>query len=249
MADGGNGLRILNTSNPEMIEETGFSNPGGGSRAASVFVENNLAYVAALDSGLRILDISDKSMPEEIGVLIDEAYISNLAYSNNFAYMLCGAEGMKIADVSDPTSPLISGWFNTSVNPIDIAAEENLVYVTAHRDGLYIIKHDITIDPVRTENVPINDLGFTCYPNPFRTNTAFGFNLQSAAEVSIHIKNILGQHVATILHNEHLSPGSYSYHWRCDPGKIDESGIYISVIETSARSQKSVEVLKLVKLE
>ena len=163
--------------------------------------------------------------------------------------MLSGTKGMKIADVSDPTSPVLSGWFNTSVNPIDIAVEDNIVYVASHRDGIYIIKHDIIIDHVQPENVPIDNIGFTCYPNPFRTNTEFSFNLQSDTKVSIYIKNILGQHVATILHNEYLSTGSYSYIWRCDPDKRFKSGIYISVIETTAPNQKSVDALKLIKLK
>jgi hypothetical protein len=163
--------------------------------------------------------------------------------------MLCGAEGMKIADVSDPTSPLLSGWFNTSVNPIDIAVEDNKVYVAAHRDGIYIIQHDINIDPVHTENVPTDNLRFTCYPNPFRTMTEISFDLLSDTKVSVYLMNILGQHIATILHNEHLTPGSYSYTWVCDPNEIFEPGMYISVIETTERNQKSFDVLKLIKLE
>lgn len=249
MADGGEGLRILDASDPASIEEIGSSNPGGDSWAKDVFVENNMAFYTALDSGLRILDIADRSLPEELGVLIDEEYISSFVYNNDYTYMLCGAEGMKIADVSDPGFPVVSGWFNTSVNPIDIAVTDNIVYVTAQRDGIYIIQHDIIIDHVHTENAPKDNMSFTSYPNPFRTSTEFRFDLQSDADVSIYIKNILGQHVATILYQEQLTTGSYSYIWNCDSNKVFKSGMYFAVIETTVRNQKSVDSFKLIKLE
>ncbi len=60
------------------------------------------------------------------------------------------------------------------------------------------------------------------YPNPFNPNTSFKFQVPRFGLVSLKIFDVLGQEVATIVH-EQLPPGQYTRHWNA--GAV-ASGVY-----------------------
>ncbi len=63
------------------------------------------------------------------------------------------------------------------------------------------------------------------YPNPFRESTFFVFKMKSAGDVSLHIYDMYGKLITTIIENKHLSGGKYIENF--DPAKYNmEPGVY-----------------------
>jgi hypothetical protein len=73
--------------------------------AFDIAVQGDYAYLACLDDGLRIVNVSNLDSPFSVGHL-DSSHATSVAVSGNYAYV-GGASpvGIAVVDVSDPTSP------------------------------------------------------------------------------------------------------------------------------------------------
>jgi hypothetical protein len=75
-------------------------------------VSGNFVYVAALENGLRIVDVSNPTSPTEVGFFATPGPARNVAVNGNYAYVSVGVAGLRILDVSDPANPSVVGAFN-----------------------------------------------------------------------------------------------------------------------------------------
>lgn len=91
-----------------------------------------------------------------------------------------------------------------------------------------------------TENML--DISLLTYPNPFSATTIFEFQLPKAAEVSLYIRNTMGQIVARPAYKEQKYAGIHNIEWN---GHHLPSGIYYLILETV--NEKKVEKIVLVK--
>jgi hypothetical protein len=69
-----------------------------------------LVYVAAGDGGLRVIDVSDPSTPQEVGFVeppIPGTDAASLAIDGDYAYVGMNGMGLLIIDISDPQTPFI----------------------------------------------------------------------------------------------------------------------------------------------
>jgi hypothetical protein len=128
-----------------------------------VFVQDNTAYVGASTAGLRVLNVSDPSQPNEIAVL-ETAGPSTTAYEGpgrvqgielegNNAYVTLTEQGLGIIDVADSQSPEAAGLWE-SPGPIasltrGIDVEGDHAYVLVSQSGLHIL--DLTNPAQPTE--------------------------------------------------------------------------------------------------
>lgn len=114
----GDGLHVLDISNPEDLWEVGFF-PASYS-AEHVVVAGNLAYITEslsengqmIGGGLRVLDISNPAAPTAIGFYDtsdDPEYsmIGNVFLSDHHAYVIHGHR-LLILDISEPSAPFES---------------------------------------------------------------------------------------------------------------------------------------------
>ena len=124
------GLFILDVSNPTSILEVNQflpdinfpeENPGSVAHpnARGMTVVGNLLYLCYDAGGIRIIDVSDKQNPNEIGRFLNDAAQQNTpkAYNNiivngNYAYVAVDYCGFEIWDVSDPGNAQMTGWWN-----------------------------------------------------------------------------------------------------------------------------------------
>jgi len=76
------------------------------------------------------------------------------------------------------------------------------------------------------------------YPNPFNPETRIEYTLKKAGHVSLHIYNILGEKVKTLL-DQDQSAGFYQINWdgKNDKGKSVSSGLYLYKLEVNGFSQ------------
>ncbi len=84
------------------------------------------------------------------------------------------------------------------------------------------------------------------FPNPFNPETVIHYDLPAQSHVDVSIYNMIGQKVATLVH-EQMDAGRHSTVWdgTDDSGKSLASGIYVYRLETDG-SEEFVKIRKLV---
>lgn len=122
-----NGLRIVNISNIYSPSEVGFNAVSQIENITDVWVENNIAYVAAGSSGISCLNITDKENPTVLSTL-SSTNATSIAVVNGHAYVADGVSGLRIIDVTDPSNP-------TLVESLDTLKANN---VFAKTDRAYV---------------------------------------------------------------------------------------------------------------
>ncbi|PJF33969.1 MAG: hypothetical protein CUN57_00755, partial [Phototrophicales bacterium] len=123
-------------------------------------------------SGLEIIDVSDPTSPQQVGVFAEATSAADVYVSGNLAYVADRGNGLQIIDVSDPASPQEVASFNTRGAAQSVFVVNDLAYVADGPDGLYIIRNDLVTD-VREESLEIPQT-FALrqnYPNPFNPST------------------------------------------------------------------------------
>lgn len=83
-----------------------------------------------------------------------------------------------------------------------------------------------------------NESYFKAYPNPFSKTTTLEFHLPQTTEVSLYIRNAIGQTVAQLVYKEQKNNGIHRIDFN---GGHFPSGIYFCILET--RSQQRIQKL------
>jgi hypothetical protein len=134
----GDGLHILDTSNPTNVVEMGFySVPGQTTQ--DIVVSDTYAYIAAGWDGLRVIDVLDAFNPVELGFYGTPGYAHGVAVSGTRAYIADGGSGLRVIDVSDPMSPAELGFYDTPGLTQDVAVAGDTVYVADGESGLRVV--------------------------------------------------------------------------------------------------------------
>lgn len=114
VADGANGLQIINVSNPAApVVTASVDTPG---TAEDVYLMDNYAFVADGASGLQIIDVTDPLDARIVGSLDSIAtggYCGGIYVSSKDAYVACGQPGLRIVNVSNRRAPTMDATYNT----------------------------------------------------------------------------------------------------------------------------------------
>jgi len=123
------GVFIFDVSNKRQIRELSRilpdvhfprRNPGRVQHpnARGLAIRGNLLFVANDAGGLRVIDVSDKRRPREIGKYINQALprkqqaYNNVVLDGSRAYVALDYCGLEILDISDPRKIRQLGWWN-----------------------------------------------------------------------------------------------------------------------------------------
>jgi hypothetical protein len=107
---------------------------------------------------------------------------------------------------------------------------------SGNRTVFYVGTHSFTATPVSVEDRGVLPGSFSLaqnYPNPFNPSTRIDYTVAKAGLVTLKVFNLLGQEVATLLHEE-VQPGSY--HAEFDAGGL-ASGVYVYKMTGSGFSE------------
>ncbi|MCK4416717.1 MAG: hypothetical protein KAV99_00935 [Candidatus Latescibacteria bacterium] len=106
------GLLTIYEFNPESVSLTNILNYSQIDTPGDLSVRDSYIYVLDWGSGLRIIDISDISNPQEIGYYRDEQ-IGPFFISGSYAFIGSGfvIASLKIIDISDPRNPSEVGCY------------------------------------------------------------------------------------------------------------------------------------------
>ncbi len=93
--------------------------------AYHVALNGDYADVTCGNWGLKILDISDPTQPEEIGHFGNLGYAGTVIIEGDYAYVEDNNGGLRIVDISDPTQPFLTGLYLTNGRSDGIAIQGN----------------------------------------------------------------------------------------------------------------------------
>jgi len=185
-SDGRKGLRALN---PEQVIDVRTPNAFGGASLEQGWVEDvailnrgengqkSYAYLAGGDRGLWIIDVTDRTAPEDIPYLdVAEGDVINrlLGYANavsvygDYAYVAYKTKGVQIFQISDPEHPTALTPMGLDGETQDLAIIDNRhLFVAAGSNGLRIIdvEQKVMANLVGSEDTPGNAVGVTVVDN------------------------------------------------------------------------------------
>jgi hypothetical protein len=106
-----------------------------------VVVQSDYAYVVEGYGGLNILDISDPSNPQFVGLYSDNLEYKSVAISGHYAYLTSGTD-LVVVDIQDPAKPSFvvdDYWSGNAANRVMI--DGNYAYLVGEQ-GLWVL--DVT---------------------------------------------------------------------------------------------------------
>jgi hypothetical protein len=148
LANGQDGLRIYDVSNPAVPTNIGHTNLTGDNFTAIV-VRSSYAYLTG-NPGLAIFDISDATKP----TLISKSYLEipglGLCIAGDYAYVAGGYTGIHACDVSSPGNPVPMGDLVVNLSAYAVSVNGTHAYVAAKDGGIRVV--DIS-DPGKLSEV------------------------------------------------------------------------------------------------
>lgn len=107
--------------------------------AREVIVEDGIAYIADLQSGVIVLDVSDPSLPFFLGAYDSVGSSLGISKQGSRIYVADGVDGgLLILDVTDPTNPTYVSSYDTIANAVDVTVDGDRVYIADNAGGLQI---------------------------------------------------------------------------------------------------------------
>jgi len=145
------------------------------------------------------------SLANQNGLIIEES-ISNQKWNSHFLYIPIPSETESLTEIT-----------------FQLTADGSVDYRGLILNNISIMKSSddeaLSIDLMNINSFNLNDN----YPNPFNPSTLIDFQLGLLSEVSLRIYSLDGKLLETIIQNEILSAGRYSYNFN---GYSLSSGIY-----------------------
>ncbi len=130
------GLVVLDVT--DMKNPVGLSHLylGGGFALA---VRNGLAFVAAGDKGLAVVDVSDPKAPKLKGSLEPGGEARDIVLQGARAFLAAGEAGLIVVDISDPASPRIAARLGAGAEVNHLALRGNDLFLAAGAAGLKVV--------------------------------------------------------------------------------------------------------------
>ena len=97
--------------------------------------------------GVRVVDISDPTSPQEAAVIFSGAFTTDVFVQGDHVY-ICNDDGLDIFDISTPTSPLALGTLAID-GAHSVAVDGDFAYVTDY-DALHVINVSNPNSPTST---------------------------------------------------------------------------------------------------
>jgi len=137
VADGSNGLVIVDVTNPAAPTLKGGYDTAGDSK--DVAVAGKYAYVADGSNGLVIVDVTNPAAPTLKGSYNTAGDSWGVALAGNYAYVADDSNGLVIVDVTNPAAPALKGSYNTPGQSNGVAVAGNNAYVADGKNGGLVI--------------------------------------------------------------------------------------------------------------
>lgn len=127
----GEGLIILDISNPATPVFVSQFKENEESRTYGVYVQNDLAFIVGYGKGLRIIDISEITNPILLGSYGTHA--TGVFVQDDYAYIFGSPDAFEVIDISNPLNPIKTGAIEQfNCGPSDrLIVDGSIAYVTS----------------------------------------------------------------------------------------------------------------------
>ncbi len=137
---------------PTVVGNIGYSLIGN---ALDVFIDGDYAYVTN-DEGLHIVNITDPTDPNIIGLYVTPDIAQSIFVSGTYAFIAdhsgdAYSTNFLILDIVDPTNPTSIGNCSTFGIARDVAVKGNYAYVANDNSGLCIVDITNPASPIRVD--------------------------------------------------------------------------------------------------
>jgi len=136
IAEGYEGLRIVDVNNPENIREVGICDPQGW--ICDVFISSGFAFLAGGSGGLRVVDVSNPENPYEVGNYAT-GWANGVAVSGDLVLLADTFGGLRVIDVSTPESPDEVGYYDTPGEANNVAVSGNFAFIADDWAGIWVV--------------------------------------------------------------------------------------------------------------
>ncbi len=129
-----------------------------------IFISGQYAYLAAVDDGLVIFDISVPESPEFVGSYVASDATRSVHVEGDYAYLINAREvyydfRIVIVDISDRANPVFINAYEELDNPSHIKVVDNIAYISTTY-SLEIIDMSDPSSPVHLASHPYRDRGY-----------------------------------------------------------------------------------------
>ena len=221
------GLEVIDITSPADAVRVGGANTYYS--AEDVAVSGNYAYVVD-GAGLLIYEITNPANPVLVGSLDTPIFAFSVAIAGDYAYIADSNSGLQVIDIRNPANPSIVGSADTPGEASGVAVSGGYTYVTTFESGLVILPVQcVEASGAQAGNPPTVFHLFNAYPNPFNPSTTISFSLPQPTTASLHIYDLSGRLVRTLLEDEVVEIGRHEAVWRGldDTGRRVPSGVYL----------------------
>jgi hypothetical protein len=148
VADGPNGMRVIDINPPGSAHEVGFYEPDLGWINA-IEVKDNYAIVANGNRGLKTLDITDPTTPTLAGgIAAGWTSAVDLDVEGDYVYVGDKEMGVKVYYIKNPATPLAAGTVDSGAWAEGIVTRDTRVYLAEQQMGVSIF--DFSPPPTAT---------------------------------------------------------------------------------------------------
>ncbi len=199
--------------------------------------------------GLSVIDVSAPEHPLTVGHDSTSAGGKQMVARGDLVYVTAQDNGVTAFDISDPSSPHCVSNYDTPGTAEGLAVDDQYLYVADYYGVVRLRTPQLFPTDVSegnaNENLPTFEIKSN-YPNPFNPTTTIQFELARTADVSMSVRNILGEHVATLVLGR-LTAGAHEVTWSGvnDAGAPVASGVYF--LQLSAEGKTASRKLLLLK--
>lgn len=137
VADGTDGLRVLNISNPSQPYEVSYYDTPGSAR--EVTLVGDFAFIADRPNGVRVINVSNPLSPYEVGYIDTPGSAESIAISDGYAFVADGTSGLRIIDISNSAAPALVTAFDTPGDGLGLTVAGGYAYVADGNYGLRVI--------------------------------------------------------------------------------------------------------------
>jgi hypothetical protein len=138
VADGIDGLRIINITSPASPTEVGFFDTPG--YAWGVAVAGAYAYLVD-GEGLHIINIANPARPSPVGTFDILQDAKDIVVVDNYAYVADFEQSAYVINIANPANPTEAGLYRTTPGyPEGVAVAGDYVYVAEGFAGMQVLR-------------------------------------------------------------------------------------------------------------
>ena len=229
-------LYLIDTSEPDALVPVArfeFADPIRAMAQAASHL-----YVALGNKRIRVLDISDPTMPVELDQIDLPAAAYNLAADGNVLYAAVDRFGVFTYDITLPGSPQLESVLPALDTAFHVQPFGDYLLVSDYESGLVIHRRPcrFTEYPVSTP-VGANRPGLivsSATPNPFNLAVSIEITVAEPAVIHAFVVDAAGRMVADLA-QQRIPAGTWRFPWtgETQDGSVAASGVYYAVVRSA----------------